>query len=631
MRLIEGELPTENLWRVLVLVSAAQPNVVNCRLAQAIARANKGYVMFGVYVVDDRPESLDQARTVGQALVENCDPHDKCVLLIYAVEEEQIDMRKVVARAEVDMLLIDTESGTRGSWNNLPCTVAALRGSHSSEEIETRPIHRILIPTAGGPATVEALKILRTLPEEYELDVLYVARAAQAGHELTLGRNRMLQMLQTLDAEDRVDIKVIASESVTEGILNTVAEGYDLVVIGATSQSGLDRFLFGDIVNAVVRESKTPVIVTRQPAQPMLGSALTKLDYQLQRVIPHLSISERSQVYMSVRRNSRPDLDYYVLITLSAAIAALGLLQNSAAVVIGAMLVAPLMSPIVGAGMAIVLGDLRFLRFTLGSALRGMVIVLIVGFLLGLVAADSKLTSEILNRTQPGFIDLLIALFSGLAGSFAIVYSGAAAALPGVAIAAALVPPLASSGLAFSQGNINGGIGALLLFITNFIAISSAATLVFLLFGFRPKPNQKARRAVQQRTTRLALIMLVGIGIFLSYVTFTLAQDNRTQSEIRQIVTKTVVAVDNIFENDSIETDQLELKNFGNASEPLTLDLTVRSTQDFSAEMGQALNDVLGELISTETSFEGDVVLELTVIKVTKPEPYHVSGANGTP
>ena len=628
MRLIEGELPTENLWRVLVLVSAEKPNIVNCHLAQAIARANKGILMFGVFVIDDAPESLDQARAVGQTLIENCDPYDKCVLLIYALENAQVELRKVVSRAKVDMLFTDTEAGTHVSWNNLPCTVAALRGSYSSAEIETKAIRRILIPTAGGPATVEALKFLRTLPEEYDLDVLYVARAAQAEHELTLGHNRMLQMLQSLDAEDRVNIKVIASENVTEGILATVAEGYDLVVIGATNQSGFDRFLFGDIVNAVVRESKTPVIVARQPAQPILGSALTKLDYQLQRVVPHLAVSERSQVYMSVRRNSRPDLDYYVLITLSAAIAALGLLQNSAAVVIGAMLVAPLMSPIVGTGMAIVLGDLRFLRFTLGAALRGMIIALIVGFLLGLVAADSKLTSEILSRTQPGFIDLLIALFSGLAGSFAIVYSGAAAALPGVAIAAALVPPLASSGLAFSQGNISGGIGALLLFITNFIAISSAATLVFLLFGFRPKPNQKARRAVQQRTTRVALIMLVGIGIFLSYVTFTLARDNRTQTEIRQIVTDTVVAVDNIFENESIETDRLELRHFDDASQPLTLDLTVRSTQEFSAEMGQALNDVLGELISNETSFDGDVVLELTVIKVTKPEPYKVSGAN---
>jgi uncharacterized hydrophobic protein (TIGR00271 family) len=187
-----------------------------------------------------------------------------------------------------------------------------------------------------------------------------------------------------------------------------------------------------------------------------------------------MDMAKRAEAYTRIRRSARPDIDFYMLITLAAAIAALGLATNSTAVVIGAMLVAPLMSPMVGMGMAVVLGDARFLRLSSGAVFKGAVLAILVGMLVGLVMVLFKLpiTAEILGRTQPSLLDLAIALFSGLAAAFALSRSDAAGALPGVAIAAALVPPLTAVGITFSAGLFLESFGAVLLFLSNLVAIS---------------------------------------------------------------------------------------------------------------------------------------------------------------
>ena len=143
-----------------------------------------------------------------------------------------------------------------------------------------------------------------------------------------------------MDAGKRIKSKVVFSESVADAIVNEVSEGYDLVIIGASRESSIDKVLFGDIPGAVVRRSKRPVAVVRQPHQ-LTGN----LSWKIRQWLPRLNMSDRTEAYVRIRRNARPDIDYYMLISLSAMIASLGLIANSAAVVIGAMLVAPLMSP----------------------------------------------------------------------------------------------------------------------------------------------------------------------------------------------------------------------------------------------------------------------------------------------
>ncbi|MEZ4645706.1 MAG: DUF389 domain-containing protein [Chloroflexota bacterium] len=260
----------------------------------------------------------------------------------------------------------------------------------------------------------------------------------------------------------------------------------------------------------------------------------------MRNLLPRLDLRQRTDAYVRIRRGARPDTDFFVLIGLSAMIAALGLLVNSPAVVIGAMLVAPLMSPIVGAGMAVVLGDARFLRLSLGAVARGVVLAIMVGALAGLLRMGQPPTAEILARTQPTMLDLAIALFSGMAGAYALCHSDAAGALPGVAIATALVPPLATVGISLSTGHYASALGALLLFTTNFVAISSATALIFLLLGFRPPQLPKERRVVQARSARIAVLLLITVSLLLGVTTFQLAQTSAQQDRILPLPRKRI-------------------------------------------------------------------------------------------
>ena len=166
------------------------------------------------------------------------------------------------------------------------------------------------------------------------------------------------------------------------------------------------------------------------------------------RLADHLGV-DRREVYESVARSSRlGDATYWAEIVFSAGIATLGLTLGSPAVIIGAMLISPLMSPIMGSGLALAAGDLFLaVRSTINIVLSS---VLAVGLsmLLVILLPFREMTQEIAARTQPNTLDLVIALFSGAVGALAVCKSvrGVATSIPGVAIAVALMPPLCVTG-----------------------------------------------------------------------------------------------------------------------------------------------------------------------------------------
>ena len=315
---------------------------------------------------------------------------------------------------------------------------------------------------------------------------------------------------------------------------------------------------------------------------------------------------------MRIRRGARPTIDFYVLISLATIIAALGLIINSAAVVIGAMLVAPLMSPIVGTGLAMVLGDVRFLRLSLGAVTRATLLALLLGAVVGLLQIGEPLTPELLARTQPSFIDLLIALFSGMAAAYALSKSTAAAALPGVAIAAALVPPLATSGVAFTAGYYVQSLGALLLFITNFIAIIVASAVVFLILGFRPTRSIKERREVRARSARVALVSLVDVSLILVTTTYFLNQRSRDEARIRE------VTEEQLYEITGAELEELTIESF--EDKELKMDIVARSTRPISYYEVQELQAAIGEQLVADGIID-EIELSMTVILVTELDP----------
>ena len=181
---------------------------------------------------------------------------------------------------------------------------------------------------------------------------------------------------------------------------------------------------------------------------------------------------------------------FAVLIVLSTMIAAFGLLANSAAVVIGAMLVAPLMTPMLALSASLIYAQLRRFVGALLLVIFGTIAAIAVGWLVTFIASGGitpdALDSEILARTSPALLDLGIAVAAGLAGGYVLTHKGSMSSLPGVAIAVALVPPLATVGVTLRLGATDLALGALLLYSTNLIAIVLSASIVMLMSGFVP-------------------------------------------------------------------------------------------------------------------------------------------------
>jgi uncharacterized hydrophobic protein (TIGR00271 family) len=210
------------------------------------------------------------------------------------------------------------------------------------------------------------------------------------------------------------------------------------------------------------------------------------IERKFERLVPQIERENRIALVERLQSSSNWDFDFMALMVLATTIAAIGLVQNSTAVVIGAMLVAPLMTPLLGLGLALVQGNVMLAKISARSVSFGICVALLVGFLVGVVIPGfDQPTEEMLARGGPGLLDLFVAFASGLAAAYASSRPGLLAALPGVAIAAALVPPIATAGLALSQGNYLLFGNALLLFVINMFTIILASILSLWMVGFR--------------------------------------------------------------------------------------------------------------------------------------------------
>ena len=225
-----------------------------------------------------------------------------------------------------------------------------------------------------------------------------------------------------------------------------------------------------------------------------------------------IGASAKPEIYRQVFETAEIGaLSYWLDLFFSAGIATFGLVESSPAVIIGAMLISPLMGPIMATGLALAVGDLYLgIKATINLVASVTVAIAFSGFLVWLLPFHSA-TSEILARTNPNLLDLGIALLSGLAGSVVVCRGGGSGVtLPGVAIAVALMPPLCAMGFGLGSGlnlEIMGGAG--LLFLTNLVAIVAAAFVVFLLVGMRTGEVESVMLA-SRRDESLALAISRG-------------------------------------------------------------------------------------------------------------------------
>lgn len=246
------------------------------------------------------------------------------------------------------------------------------------------------------------------------------------------------------------------------------------------------------------------------------------------------------QVYFTGEERRERLVRFTVLVVLSTMIAAFGLLADSVAVVIGAMLVAPLMTPIMGTAVSMVLTEPRKLAASARTVAGGAALAIGVGWVISLIASGgvttTNLPGEVLGRTTPGLLDLGIAVAAGLAGGYLLVDRKAAASAAGVAIAVALVPPLAVVGICLELGAYSLSLGALLLFGTNFVAIVLSASGVIVASRVMPRGFLRVRFRQLRLGFAIVLLAVLVVSVPLALHTRDVIEEER----FRRIVSATV-------------------------------------------------------------------------------------------
>lgn len=226
----------------------------------------------------------------------------------------------------------------------------------------------------------------------------------------------------------------------------------------------------------------------------------------------------RQELYNEVFDNSKLTNTFIIMVILSTIVASIGLLNNNIAVVIGAMVIAPLLGPNVALSFAITLGDSVLGYNSLKTNLAGILVAFVVAFLLGIFLSVDPGIPEIHARTFVGYDDIVLALASGIAGALSLT-SGLSSSLIGVMVAVALIPPLAVFGLLLGGGYVNASFNAFFLLIINMICINLAGVVTFLLKGLQPIHWWEASKA--KKATKYAIIIWVSlllVLIFLLYV-----------------------------------------------------------------------------------------------------------------
>jgi uncharacterized hydrophobic protein (TIGR00271 family) len=290
------------------------------------------------------------------------------------------------------------------------------------------------------------------------------------------------------------------------------------------------------------------------------------------------------QLKTELLEESTPNLTYLILIVSSCAIATFGLLTNSAAVIIGAMIIAPLMLPIRGLAFGALAGNVRLFRLGLIAVVIGTLLGVAIACSLGSLVGISNFGSEVLSRSKPTLLDLGIAVVAGGISGYAKLQPKISTSLAGTAIAVALMPPVCVIGLGLSQANWALSQGATLLYLTNLLGITLACMLTFLAIGYSPLKTA--------RTPLIWALTLTGALLIPLSVSFSqLVRQARLESSLKKVLvnrTLTFQRVNLVKSDTNWLTKPPQVRLSVRAKEPIS-PKQVRLLEAFLAkEMGQS-------------------------------------------
>lgn len=487
------------------------------------------------------------------------------------------------AEMGADMILLGVRQTKKGDVELGP-VVESVMSTATADVVVVRMPPRSSNPLGGVKRVVVAVDGSDESRAAVRVGVLIGASLAAKVHVVhvqgsevprTIGLGVVARSLDGVEGASTCSRELIVANDVGRGILSRVEES-DLVIVGA--HVGKHVLQWGDAAAAthVLREAPGPVLTV---ARKVEGRTMAGV---LARVRPKLTDLEQDSVTWQSERLAGLSLDFVLLNAVSGLLASFGLLQNSPAVVIGAMLVAPLLGPLTAISVGLVTARLRLTRRASITVLVGAAIAVVCGWILGLVVPLESPTTEMIARGSPSLLDAGVALSAGAVGAYATARKEIPAALAGVAIAAALVPPLCTIGLGLAIGDMSLAFGAVLLFLTNIVSVAVIGAGVFLWFGMHAD-----KQSIKQRRRAISL----GIVGLLALVTVIFVVDSVQDARVAVVAEQDLQGM---FPRSEVVDLTYE------AGDTITVVATLRTSEEITPAQVRAVERGLETRLGTE-------------------------------
>lgn len=306
-----------------------------------------------------------------------------------------------------------------------------------------------------------------------------------------------------------------------EDTLRSIAEQHEVVDFWRGAIDEEERVVF----SMIVRPEKRQVVL--DALQSAIGSTerarinVLPLEVTLPRPVEKEDEDEkrsvtgtREELYNEIQKGAKLDGNYLLLVFLSTVVATIGLIENNVAVIIGAMVIAPLLGPNIALAFSTSLGDTQLMWSALRTSAAGLGLAVVLSYIAGMLLQIEPLGSEILARTDVGISGVLLALASGAAAVLSMT-TGISSALVGVMVAVALLPPTATLGMMLGIGQYDYALGAALLLAVNVVCVNLSAKLVFLYRGVKPRTwleKKKARQSTPVYIFVWGLLLTILLG-----------------------------------------------------------------------------------------------------------------------
>ncbi len=594
--------PQEDYYAKTVVVPMGRPDTAAemLRIAGEMVHPSQGLVIALVISLGDAEQTnrlSDQIQDVIDAF-RNTDAGHKVEVVTEIAASVSRGILDVARERNADVILLGVQRSTQGSVKlgtvvenviaTAPCGVLVYRNALDNH------FDRVVVPIDGALPSVIAMKLgvsfalqhaipLRQMSIQFDYHYDPEHEAAIKRYEDHLPRN--------MDLKKKIIVSRLPSREIVAGLTSD-----DLLVMGFAQKTDLERHIINDLSNQLLNQAPGPVILISQ--HEWHHGIRGAIEQGIARLNPQLTLVEQNELIWSAEKSASSNLDYVVMIVLSAALATLGLLTNSVAVIIGAMLVAPLMSPISSFSTGMATGILHITRRASLSLFTGVTLALLISIVMGVALPIDSPTDEMLARGSPNLLDAAIALVSGWVAAYATARKGIPAALAGVAIAAALMPPISTIGLGIALRDFDLALGANLLFLANIAFIIAAQYITFLWMGMQPT---KDREGATLNRSRAWWIVLFLTTLIILLVFARLGSQAVDEAQIRERLQATAFHGATVVEYHVI------------SSVPLSVQLIVQSDHQITPAEVEAAQLLINEL------YQQEVQLTVVARQVVRP------------